>query len=461
MAKVCLLDSPSWLLFNPRQFLHLGILYLAGSLRAAGHDVKVLDCHEVTSWDAERRQLLIHSEKLEACDVLGISATTANVHWGKQLAKAWPAKVKVLGGSHATYILRGPHDRFKRPYYFDGFNFAIIEEAEDTFVQFCDGFDSGDVSKVPNLCWFNELGILQRNAPSGLPEVSRLAAPAFDLWPSRFAGGGLSSNSLLDKNEAMTASLYTARGCPYGCKFCADARTKVREESLEQIEAELRTLADLGVTCIRIQDDVLTIKEERCKQLGELLNAYGMTWRGNTRVNLTNSSLFQHMARNGCVELGFGVEHGSAKMLKLMAKGTTPDKNTDGIRMCQESGMIAKAFLMLGFPGETLETVEEMKEWILTTRPSACSWCLFQPFPGSDVWNNPQAYGVTLPENAFDRFWQQGLEGSEAELVLNLPTISKENLLKARIEVGDLIDKEIGHRDRRRVDHYHGEPIMA
>lgn len=461
MAKVCLLDSPSWLLFNPRQFLHLGILYLAGSLRAAGHDVKVLDCHEVTSWDAERRQLLIHSEKLEACDVLGISATTANVHWGKMLAKAWPAKVKVLGGSHATYILRGPHEQFKKAHYFDGFDFCIIEEAEETFTQFCNGFDQGDVSAVPNLWWFDGSGNYHRNPLFPLPEVSKLAMPAFDLWPSKFFGGGLSSNSRLNLNEAMTASLYTARGCPYACRFCADARTKVREESLEQIEAELRTLADLGVTCIRIQDDVLTIKEERCKQLGELLNAYGMTWRGNTRVNLTNSSLFQHMARNGCVELGFGVEHGSAKMLKLMAKGTTPDKNTDGIRMCQDAGMIAKAFLMLGFPGETLETVEEMKEWILTTRPSACSWCLFQPFPGSDVWNNPQAYGVTLPENAFDRFWQQGLEGSAAELVLNLPTISKENLLKARIEVGELIDKEIGHRDRRRVDHYHGEPIMA
>jgi radical SAM superfamily enzyme YgiQ (UPF0313 family) len=144
-----------------------------------------------------------------------------------------------------------------------------------------------------------------------------------------------------------------------------------------------------------------------------------------------------------------------------MAKGTTPDKNSDGIRMCQDAGMIAKAFLMLGFPGETNETVEEMKQWILTTRPTACSWCLFQPFPGSDVWNNPQAYGVSLPENAFDRFWQQGLEGSEDELVLNLPTISKPDLLRARIEVGALIDSEIGHRDRRRVDNYFGEPIMA
>src|SRR5690242_2126800 len=192
MAKVCLLDSPSWLLFNPRQFLHLGILYLAGSLRKAGHDVSVLDCHEVTSWDAEKRELIIHHDKLTACDVLGVSATTANVHWGKQLAKAWPAKVKVLGGSHATYIATGPHQQFKRPSYFEGFDFLMVNESEETFVEFCDGWDKGDVSKTRNLCWFNALGMLEQNPQAPLPDVTKLAPPAFDLWPSKFGGGGLS-----------------------------------------------------------------------------------------------------------------------------------------------------------------------------------------------------------------------------------------------------------------------------
>lgn len=451
MAKVVLLDSPSWLLFNPRQFLHLGILYLAGSLRAAGHDVTVLDCHEVTSWDEDEHKLIIHREKLVPCEVLGISATTANVHWGKQLAKAWPAKVKVLGGSHATYILRGPHERFKTPEYFDGFDYIMLEEAEENFVRFC----NGERETCPNLCWFDSLGKLRRNPPTVLPEVSKLPIPAFDLWPSEFFGGGLSANGYdrkLNLNEAMTASVFWARGCPYGCRFCADARTKIREESLEQVEAQLRLLATLGVSCVRIQDDVLTLRDSRCRELCDLLSAYGMKWRGNTRVNLTNNSLFKYMAQHGCVELGFGCEHGSGKMLKLMEKGTTPEKNTEGIKMCQDAGMVAKAFLMLGFPGETEETIEEMKQWILDTRPSACSWCLFQPFPGSDVWNNPTRYGVALPDNAFDRFWQQGLEGTEAELVLDLPTISKQSLLRARREVGELIDREIGHRDRRRLD---------
>jgi radical SAM superfamily enzyme YgiQ (UPF0313 family) len=139
-------------------------------------------------------------------------------------------------------------------------------------------------------------------------------------------------------------------------------------------------------------------------------------------------------------------------MLKLMDKGTTAKANTEGIHMCQDAGMVAKAFLMIGFPGETLESLENMKKWIIETKPSACAWSLFQPFPGSDVWNNPQRYGVDIPDHAFDKFWQIGLEGTEDELILTLPSISKKDLLTQRREIGELIDREIGHRDRRRVD---------
>lgn len=455
MAKVILLDSPSWELFDPNSFLHLGILYLAGSLREAGHDVKVFDCHEITSWDAEHGQLHIHRNKLEPCDVLGISATTANVHWGKMLAKVWPAKVKVLGGSHATYICRGPHQRFQRPSYFDGFDFLMVEESEEAFVKFCDGVDSGDLTKVPNLCWFNELGMLQRNPLCALPDVNKIAQPAFDLWPHKFYDGVFTSG-----NNGMIAQMFSARGCPYGCRFCADARTKLREEDYERIEGQAAQLAGLGVTCVRIYDDVLTIKADRCRRIADIMANYGLRFRGNTRVNLTDRSLFDYLASKGCVELGFGCEHGSAKMLKLMQKGTTPEKNTEGIHMAQDAGMVAKAYLMLGFPGETLETVEELKNWIIATRPTACSWNFFQPYPGSDVWNHPENYDVELPENAFDKFWQTGKELTEDRIYLNLKTITKPELVQAHGEIGALIDAQIGNRDRRRQDNYHGEAVM-
>lgn len=463
MLKVVILDSPSWPLFNPRQFLHLGILYLAAALEAAGFDVEVLDCHEVTSWDKEGHKLILHPEKMPACDVLCISATTANVHWGQEMAIAWPARYKVLGGSHATNILRGPHERFKKPSYFHGFDYMILEEAEESLVQFCQAVDKGIeplhqlIPQIPDLCWFDSVGNLHRNPHVGLPDVTKLPRPAFRLWNknSKFFGGGLSANGYDKKfnlNEAMTASLFTARGCPYGCRFCADARTKVREETLDQIIEDVRTLAELGVQAIRIQDDVLTLKDKRCRQLADIFHDHGMKWRGNTRVNLTDPGLFKYMADKGCVELGFGCEHADARMLKLMDKGTTPEKNTQGIHMCQEAGMVAKAFMLVAFPGENDESIENMKKWIIETRPSAVAWSLFQPFPGSDVWNHPERYNVELPDNAFDRFWQMGKEGTEEELVLDLPGFPKEKVLRARIEIGQLIDSYIGPRDRRRVD---------
>jgi radical SAM superfamily enzyme YgiQ (UPF0313 family) len=463
LAKVCILDSPSWHLFAPGQFLHLGILYLAGSLKAAGHEVVVLDCHKVTAWDEDNQKLILKPEEMIPCDVLGISATTANVHWGREMAQAWPARYKVLGGSHATNILRGPHERFKKPSYFEGFDYMIIEEAEQSLVDFCDAVDKGVeprdqlIPPIPDLCWFDAAGNLHRNPHLGLPDVTKLARPAFREWNehSKFYGGGLSANGYdrkLDMNKALTASLFTARGCPYGCKFCADARTKVREETLEQIIEDVRTLAELGVKAIRVQDDVLTLKDKRCRQLADIFHDHGMLWRGNTRVNLIDPGLFKYMASKGCIELGFGVEHADPRMLKIMDKGTTPEKNTLGIKMCQDAGMVAKAFLLIGFPGENEESIENMKKWIIETRPSACAWSLFQPFPGSDVWNHPERYGVTLPDNAFDRFWQMGLEGTDDELVLDLPGFPKSKVRQARIEVAALIDREIGHRDRRRVE---------
>lgn len=439
--------------------LHLGILYLAGSLRAAGHDVKVLDCHQVTSWDGSN--LILHKDKMEPCDVLGISATTANVNWGIEMAEHWPAKVKVLGGTHVTHIVEGPHQKFKQVKYFPVFDYLMYGECEEAFVEFCNIVDD-DISSgvhyrkdsVPGLVWFNHFG-MQCNKIPNQPDVTKLPAPAFDLWDSGFAKGALSSPSAkgheFNGDELMTASLYTARGCPYNCRFCADARTKLREESLEQIEAEVQQLTILGVRAVRLQDDTFTIKEERCKRIADILYKYGMKWRATTRVNLKNADLFHYMADKGCTELGFGIEHGSRRMLKAMEKGTTPEANELGIKMCQDAGMFARAFLMIGFPGETEESIAELEEWVLRVRPDAVTMSLFQPFPGSDVWNHPDKYDVTIPDNAFDHFWQLGGDNDPGMLILKLPTISGERLFYHRQRLVKLFEQEIGHLDRTQM----------
>ena len=448
MAKVILAGGPSFALFNPSLHASLGLLYLASALREAGHDVKIIDCHKISTFDLETNQLQVRPEEMEPCDILGVSIVTPNAEFGAQLAALWPAKIKVGGGPHVTYILEGPHAQFKRKKYFEGFDFLMTGECEESFVRFCNALDRGeDVTKIAGVAWFGPFG-LQHNPSPPLPDVTKMKLPAYDLW-GNYSKGGLQVASIhghsIDAAERTIGSLWTARGCPYGCSFCADARTKLREETFEQIEAEVKALAELGVTALRVWDDVLTIKAKRCRELAALFHDYGMLWRGWSRVNLMDPQLYKDLATHGCTEMGFGVEHGSARMLKAMNKGTTPEANTKGIHICQDAGISARAYLLIGFPGETWESIEEMRDWLDRSRPDAASLHMFQPYPGCEVWNTPEKFGVTIPAESFSKMWELN-QDDPSTCILDLPTLTKAELFDARKMLHEWVTDNISLR---------------
>jgi radical SAM superfamily enzyme YgiQ (UPF0313 family) len=448
MAKVILVGGPSFELFNPSLHASLGTLYLGAALRAAGHEVKIQDCHKLCSFADGK--LDVNTDLLEPCDVLGVSIVTPNAEFGGQLAAAWPAKYKVAGGPHVTYIIEGPHEQFKKKSYFEGFDYLMTGECEESFVAFVDeirrGGSESSLRRVPGVVWFDGLGYHHMPSPP-LPDVTKMAMPAYDLWEN-YSSGGLQvaskSGKSIDAEERKIGSLWTARGCPYGCHFCADARTKLREETFEQIEREVRALADLGVTALRVWDDVLTIKDKRCRELAALFHDYGMLWRGWSRVNLMNPTLFQYLATKGCTEMGFGVEHGSARMLKEMNKGTTPEANEKGIKICQDAGIVARAYLLIGFPGETWESIYEMRDWLAQVMPDAASLHSFQPYPGCDVWNRPEHYGVKVSAQTFSSMWE--LSEDESTCTLEIPTMTKSEVVEARKYLHEWITENISLR---------------
>jgi radical SAM superfamily enzyme YgiQ (UPF0313 family) len=448
MAKVILAGGPSFALFNPSLHASLGLLYLGAALREAGHEVKIIDCHRISTFDPETNRLQVDPDKMEPCDILGVSIVTPNAEFGGQLAALWPAKVKVAGGPHVTYIIEGPHAQFKQKKYFEGFDFLMTGECEESFVDFCNAWDRGeDVTRIAGVAWFGPFG-MQHNPSPPLPDVTKMKLPAYDLW-GNYEKGGLQVASIhghsIDAAERTIGSLWTARGCPYGCSFCADARTKLREETFEQIEAEVKALAELGVTALRVWDDVLTIKAKRCRELAALFHDYGMLWRGWSRVNLFDPQLFRDMAKLGCTELGFGVEHGSRRMLKEMNKGTTPEANTKGIELCRDAGIATRAYLLIGFPGETWESIYEMQEWLEKCRPDAASLHQFQPFPGCEVWSHPERFGVTITASNFSSMWELDPENPDT-ITMDIPTMTRMELHEARKMLHDWITENISLR---------------
>ena len=178
MAKVILAGGPSFALFNPSLHASLGLLYLGACLRKAGHEVKIIDCHKISTFDSESNKLRVDPRQMEPCDILGVSIVTPNAEFGGQLAALWPAKIKVGGGPHVTYIIDGPHAQFKQKKYFEGFDYLMTGECEESFVEFCNAFDSGsDLTKIAGVAWFNPFG-MQHNPSPPLPDVTKMPTPA-------------------------------------------------------------------------------------------------------------------------------------------------------------------------------------------------------------------------------------------------------------------------------------------
>lgn len=438
MADVVLIDSPAWFLNDPRTYFNLGIVYLASVLRSRGHEVKLMFAHEVTSWDAAQRKMVVHREKMPKCEYLGVSSTTPQIQWACEMAAAWPADCKILGGSHATFIMNGPYAEYRQAKYFRGFDYILCGECEESLPRFIEKSRRG----VPGAWMVGDHAMLPLGAEEvpRLPDVKELPLPAFSMLEGRLPQLTLRHDGNVKGHK--TAFVMSSRGCPYDCAFCADARTPIRDHTLGQVEEQFKVLASMGVTAVRFNDDTFNVKKQRAMQVVELADQYGILWRATVRANpsLCTKELFNHFYNHGCRELQFGVEHASESVLRNMTKRTTPADNEYAIKQAQDCGMAAHAFLIIGFPGETLESIDEMREWVLRVRPDSVAIHMFQPLPGSEVWNHPECFGVSIrkADLGFENMWEFFWGDEDLQLSIDLPTISRKDLLKAHRELAEL-----------------------
>jgi radical SAM superfamily enzyme YgiQ (UPF0313 family) len=109
----------------------------------------------------------------------------------------------------------------------------------------------------------------------------------------------------------------------------------------------------------------------------------------------------------GCIELKFGIESGSEQILQAMGKNITCNQIRRTVALASSVGIRVKAFLVHGFPGETLETTRETISLLKEVGHMIDRVSLFRfvPLPGSYVFRNAKAYGLTIPERIED--WEK------------------------------------------------------
>ncbi|NUY81131.1 30S ribosomal protein S12 methylthiotransferase RimO [Flavobacterium sp. MAH-1] len=179
------------------------------------------------------------------------------------------------------------------------------------------------------------------------------------------------------------AYLKIAEGCDRPCSFCAIPimRGKHVSQSIEKLVKEATNLAKDGVKeLILIAQDLTYYGLDLYKKrnLAELLEALaaieGIEW---IRLHYAFPSGFpmdvlELMKREPkiCNYLDIPLQHISDKILKSMRRGTTQEKTTKLLKEFREAvpGMTIRTTLIVGYPGETEEDFQILKDWVTEMR---------------------------------------------------------------------------------------------
>ena len=151
--------------------------------------------------------------------------------------------------------------------------------------------------------------------------------------------------------------------------------------------------------------------------------------------------MLKKMKDSGCVEVGIGIESGSQKILDIIKKDTTVEMNSRVIKMCKEMGLIAKAFIMLGLPGETHETLEETRRWILDNKPDKYDLTIYMPYAQSEVWDYPENFDIKFDKDKIKYSWYKGKKG-ELHCYVSTSELNPEDISKFR----EKVIKEVGFK---------------
>ena len=169
-------------------------------------------------------------------------------------------------------------------------------------------------------------------------------------------------------------SMRTARSCAFKCSFCSYPflAGELTLTSLDAVEKEMHYLKDHGVKNINFIDDTFNIPLPRFKDLCRMMikNKFDFNWYSMYRCSNSDDEAFELLAESGCKGVFLGIESGSNTILKNMNKAAKKERYMDGIRKLQKNNVITMASFIVGFPGETEETIQETIDFIEQTSPS-------------------------------------------------------------------------------------------
>lgn len=411
---------------NYEMYLPFGIAYVASYIRQFGHDPEIIDMMALRPKREEVRKL-IRSIK---CDIVGISSLTTRYVYVKELISIIKEELGVkviLGGPLASdspeLVLRHTEA-----------DICVIGQGEHTCADVLANLDH--LESVLGIVYKTDDGHIVRTPPRPPVSLDELPWPAYDLLDMKhyiYKGMKPDMDIMKEYTDLQVGQMVTVQGCPLSCNFCSRGVGGYLRRSVPLVEEEAKYLKKTyGVEGINFADDLLILSKKRAHDLATMFKPLRLRWAGQARVDHVDYELLKYMKSSGLTCLGFGVETVSPRLLIEMNKRQTVEQEERAIRWCLDLGIDMKIQLIFGYPGETMETIQETIDFFARVGMPGRRFNMITPLPGSTLYQQCLAKELIVDEDDYlTKLSQTGVNAgfSRGLPILNLTQFPDEKLL--------------------------------
>jgi radical SAM superfamily enzyme YgiQ (UPF0313 family) len=371
----------------------VGLSYLGGGLRDAGHDCRV---EHICEWldnpfDVER--ITGHIKEYDP-DLLAFSTGANHYPEMRELGKTLKDtldKPILFGGIHTT--LNTHKVMTDNPF----IDFANVGEGDDSILDLVDALETGgDTTAIPNI-WSRKNGDIVANAPRPLRNLTTLPWMNLDVWQFK----------RITENRRGWVNVYMNRGCPYRCTYCHNngvakvlqkgfgTKTSnnqdlgyLRLRGIDDMIAELKSILNRYdfVTAFSFNDDTFTMDQEYMKKfLVRYKQEIGIPFVCNTTVLDVDREMLEVMKDSNCDLVRFGVETATGRIKReVLKRDFSMSKTEEVFRTCREIGLRTFAFNLLANPTETREEMKDTLRLNSRLLPDGLKVSLGYPYPGTE-----------------------------------------------------------------------------
>lgn len=422
----------------------LGLGYVAAAVKEHGHEVSI---HDFGLHPEAAIKDIVSEVLARRPGIIGITTWTHLYHVCCELAQAFkreaPGIPILLGGPHVTIF---PAETLAEE---SAADYVVFGEGELSARELMDALTRGekDFSAIAGLAWRGEEGP-QKNADRPLTrDLGELPLPDRELmgierYPLRAWDG-----------EPMT-TMMTSRGCPYACTYCFKGLFGRRYITTpnERIIAEMDAIhARYGITHFYFVDDLFVVNVHRLLEFTEEMSRHkaGYRWQCLARVDRLQQEHYAAMAAAGCSKIHFGIETGDPEVMMRVDKEATLEEVRQSVRWCDEAGIMAKGYFMIGLPGDTEESIRRTIDLACELPLHEAMFSLTTPFPGTGLWNDIKDRFEEIPrKELFRRASYYYGTRKVSEPMFNLSALPTARLIEL-VDEAEYAFRTRGHRARQ------------